>query len=120
MPSALCGCQLIQSPCVKIQKRFSPLLHPKIIVYILNTVPYTFPYVLNGEFVEQSRVSSVVGHFLYSIDLNVFFRGDIVRGNRILVTPRGERDNLRTLVEEGGQSKNMTSKRRVPINFSPK
>ena len=58
-------------------------------MYILNTVPYTFPYVLNGEFVEQSRVSSVVGHFLYSIDLNVSFRGDIVRRNRMLVTYRG-------------------------------
>ena len=72
-----------------MQKRFSSLLHTKIIVYILNTVLYTFPYVLNGEFVEQSRVSSVVGHFLYSIDLNVSFRGDIVRRNRMLVNHRG-------------------------------
>ena len=30
-----------------------------------------------GEFVEQSRVSSVDYHFLYSHDLNVWLRGDI-------------------------------------------
>ena len=40
----------------------------------------------------------------------------------MLVTLRGERDNLCTpkLEEKGGRSsKNMTEKRRVPINFSP-
>ena len=34
-----------------------------------------------GEFVKQSGVSLVVDHFLDSHDLNVQFRGDIVRGN---------------------------------------
>ena len=60
-----------------------------------------------GEFVEQSQVSSVVGHFPYSIDLNVCFRGDIVGRNRMLVTLRGERDNLCTPKheEKEGRSK---------------
>ena len=30
-------------------------------------------------------------HFLYSHDLNVRFRGDIVRRNLMLITPRGKR-----------------------------
>ena len=45
LPSALSVCQLIQSPCVKIRKRYSALLHPNISVYILNTVLCTFPNV---------------------------------------------------------------------------
>ena len=44
-----------------------------------------------GEFVEQSRVPLVGDHFLYSRDLNVWFRGDIVRRNSTLVTLRGQR-----------------------------
>ena len=43
-----------------------------------------------GEFIEQSRVSLVGDHFLYSHDLNAWFRGDIVRrNNKLLVTLRG-------------------------------
>ena len=33
----------------------------------------------------------VDNHFLYSHDLNVRFRGDIVRRNSMLITPRGKR-----------------------------
>ena len=40
-----------------------------------------------GEFVEQSRASSVGDHFLFSYDFKVWFRGDIVRRNNTLVTP---------------------------------
>ena len=39
-----------------------------------------------GEFVWQSRASLVGGHFVYSCDFNVWFRGDIVGRNRTLVT----------------------------------
>ena len=34
-----------------------------------------------GEFVYQSKASFIGDHFLYSHDLNVWFRGDIVRRN---------------------------------------
>ena len=34
-----------------------------------------------GEFVQQLRASLVGDHLLYSHDLNVWFRGDIVRRN---------------------------------------
>ena len=44
-----------------------------------------------GEFVQQSRASSVDDLSLHSRDLNVWFRGDIVRRNWILVTVRGQR-----------------------------
>ena len=39
-----------------------------------------------GEFVQQSRGSSVGYHFLYSHDLNAWFKGDIESRNSILVT----------------------------------
>ena len=32
-----------------------------------------------GEFVQQSRASIVGDHFLHSCDVNVWFRGDVVR-----------------------------------------
>ena len=44
-----------------------------------------------GEFVYQSNASFVSDHFLYSHDLNVWFRDDIVRTNYMLVTLRGLR-----------------------------
>ena len=44
-----------------------------------------------GEFVQQSRASSVDDLSLHSRDLNVWFRGNIVRRNWILVTVRGQR-----------------------------
>ena len=44
-----------------------------------------------GEFVQQSRASSVDDLSLHSRDLNVWFRGDIVRRNWILVTVRDQR-----------------------------
>ena len=39
-----------------------------------------------GEFVYQSKVSFDGDHFLYSHDLNMWFRGDIVRRNLMQVT----------------------------------
>ena len=44
---------------------------------------YSIPFLRfwQREFVEQSRASSVGDHFIYSCDLNVWFRGDIVRRN---------------------------------------
>ena len=46
-----------------------------------------------GEFVYQSKASSVGDHFLYSNDLYVWFRGDILRRNLMLVTLRVLRVN---------------------------
>ena len=34
-----------------------------------------------GDFAQQSRACVLVDHFLYSHDLNVWFRADIIRGN---------------------------------------
>ena len=42
-----------------------------------------------GEFVLQSTASLVGDHFLYSRDLNVWFRGCTVRRNQMLVSLRG-------------------------------
>ena len=47
-----------------------------------------------GEFVYQSRASLVSDNFLYSRDLNVQLRGDFVRRNKMLVTPRDQRLKL--------------------------
>ena len=47
-----------------------------------------------GEFVSQSRASLVCDHFFYSHDLNVWFQGETVRRNFMLVTLRGKRVNL--------------------------
>ena len=46
-----------------------------------------------GEFVWQSRASLVGGHFVYSCDLHVWFRGDILGRNKTLVTLRGKKVN---------------------------
>ena len=59
-------------------------------MHILHTVLYTFPKVLIRR-VFQSRASLVGNHFLYSHDLNVWFRWDIVRRNWILITLKGQR-----------------------------
>ena len=48
-----------------------------------------------GEFVQQARASFVGDHFLYSCDCNVWLRGDIVRRNEILVTPRIQTVNVK-------------------------
>ena len=45
----------------------------------------TFVKVLKGEFVQKSRTSLVVDRFLYSHDLNVLFRGDLVGRNQLPV-----------------------------------
>ena len=48
-----------------------------------------------GEFVHQARASFVGDHFLYSCDCNVWLRGDILRRNEILVTPRIQTVNVK-------------------------
>ena len=45
----------------------------------------------HGEFVKQSRASSVGDHFLYSQDPNIWFRGYVVRRNLVLVTLNSQR-----------------------------
>ena len=59
-----------------------------VCIFSIMFYTYAFAKVLKGEFVSQS--SSIVGdHFLYSCNLNVGFRGDIVRRNWMIVTLRG-------------------------------
>ena len=45
-----------------------------------------FPSCWQGEFVSPSRASLVCDHCLYSLNLNVWFRGETVRRNYKLVT----------------------------------
>ena len=44
-------------------------------------LPRHFVAFWQGEFVQQSRASLVGDHLLYSYDLSIWFRGDIVRRN---------------------------------------
>ena len=46
-----------------------------------------------GDFVHQSKASLVGDHFLYSHDLNMWFRADIVGRNQMFVTLRVSRVN---------------------------
>ena len=55
-------------------------------VHILCTVLYTFPEVWTRRIFEKSTFSLVGDHFLYSHDLNVWFKGETVRRNKMLVT----------------------------------
>ena len=55
--------------------------HPHISMHILHTFLCTLLWYWQGEFVKQSRASLVGDHFLYSRDLNVWFRADKVRRN---------------------------------------
>ena len=67
-------------------------LHTLTLVCILSLlVCLHFLRCWQGEFVQQSRASSVDDLSLHSRDLNAWFRGDIVRRNWILVTVRGQR-----------------------------
>ena len=59
---------------------FNPL-HPHISMHILHTFLCTLLWYWQREFVKQSRASLVGDHFLYSRDLNVWFRADNVRRN---------------------------------------
>ena len=64
------------------QWRWVNPLHPNISMHILHTVCSTFPKVLTRRNCWTIGRASLVGdQFLYSHDLNVWFRGDIVRRN---------------------------------------
>ena len=58
-----------------------------------------FPRCWQGEFVIQSKVSLPGDHFLYSHDLNVWFRSDIVGRNEKLVTLRVKRVNWLSIID---------------------
>ena len=59
-------------------------------MHILHTVLYTF-FKVRMRRICLTMKTFFSDHFLYSHDLNVRFRGDIVRRNSILITPRGKR-----------------------------
>ena len=63
-------------------------------VYIF-TILFSINFANKEKFVQQARASFVGDHFLYSCDCNVWLRGDIVRRNEILVTPRIQRVNMK-------------------------
>ena len=67
------------------------LLYTSIIMQPLLAVLYTFSMALQGEFVEQSRASWLCFHFLFSPDLDVWFRCDIVGRISMLINLRGKR-----------------------------
>ena len=63
-----------------VRKNFFNLLHPNISMYISITVLPTFPKVLTRRIC--LKVKNFFGdHDLYSRDLDVWFRGDVVRRN---------------------------------------
>ena len=66
-------------------------LQPNISMHILHTVLYTSPKVLTRRICLRIKSFFFGDHSLYSHNLNVWFRGDIVRRNRILVTLRGSK-----------------------------
>ena len=81
-----CPVTLLCSPAITI-------LNPTL-VWIFFTL-YCIHFLMSwlGEFVWQSRAALVGGNFLHSRDHNVWFRGDVVRRNKMYVTLEGERVN---------------------------
>ena len=65
--------------------------HPNISMDILHTVPYTVPKVLTRRICLTIKSFFFNDHFLYSHDLNVWFRGDTVKRNTMLVILRAQR-----------------------------
>ena len=66
-------------------------LQPNISMHILHTVLYTSPKMLTRRICLRIKSFLFGDHSLYTCNLNVWFRGDIVRRNRILVTLRGSK-----------------------------
>ena len=54
-----------------------------------------------GEFVYRSKASFVGDHFLYSHNLNMWFRGNIVRRNCMLITTTWVKRNIKHFYETG-------------------
>ena len=77
--------------------------------YILYTVLHTFSKELTRRICLTIKSFFVIDHFLYSCILNVWFRGETVRGYKVLVTLWGQRVNSQKL------HGNVTS----PSSFNP-
>ena len=80
-------------------------LHPNISMHILHTVLYIFPKLLTRRICLAKLASLVGGHFVYSCDLNVWFRADIVGRNKTLVTLRGKKVNEKSILLSIGHFK---------------
>ena len=93
--ASFCALASFQSVvAIQDDPHFINTLHPNISVCIFSVLfSLHFQSCQQGKFVWQSRASLVGDLFLYSHDLNVWFRGDIVRRNWMLVTLRGKRVN---------------------------
>ena len=64
-----------------IVKSDNTTLQPNITMYILHTVPYTFPYVLKRRIWVTIKSFFSCHHFLCSPDINEWFGCDIVGRN---------------------------------------
>ena len=71
-----------------VHKNFFNLLHRNISMYISITVLPTFPKVLIRRICLKAK-NFFGDHDLYSRDLDVWFRGEVVRRNWMLITLRG-------------------------------
>ena len=58
------------------------LYNPTSCIHILYSVLYAFPKVLTKRIFYQSIASLVCYHFLYCCDVDVWFRGNIIRRNK--------------------------------------
>ena len=65
------------------------LLHSNISIHIHYTILFIIPMVPTGEFVWQSGASYIGDHFLYSHDLEFWFKSNTVKGNLKPDTLRG-------------------------------
>ena len=59
---------------------FDPL-HPNNSIDILNTDLSTFPVVIQGEYVWQSKASEIGDYFYYSHHFDIWFKGETVMRN---------------------------------------
>ena len=72
-----------------VQSWFFNPSHPNLSMHILYTVLYSFPQALTRRICLTIKKASLVGnHFLYSRDVTVWFKADIVWRNKTLVALR--------------------------------
>ena len=74
------GCQLCRTPHGKNVECWR-VLHLNISIHILHTFLLAFLILLTRRICQTITASQVGDHFLYSRDLNVWFRDDTVRRN---------------------------------------
>ena len=81
------GLQRSKVRCLRIHLTLYTLVSIFIFSWLLS---FHFIWHWQGEFYWQSGASQIGDHFLYSHDLNVWFKGEIVKRNQKPVTLRGK------------------------------